>query len=119
MTDHSPTPPILPDDWVAFVIQFLDEKMAQDIVHIPLKGMTALADDFVVASGTSTRHLIALAENLQIELKKYDVLARVEGRVPGLWVVMDAGRVVVHLFRPETRALYNLEDLWQPNLPKV
>lgn len=98
----------------AFVEQSLESDKAEDITTIELDESAALADFMIVASGTSTRHLTALAEKL------YDRLAEnklkdihIEGLQRGDWVVMDIGDVIVHLFRPEVRFFYNIEKMWQ------
>lgn len=87
-------------------------------VVIDLAGKTAMADHMVVATGTSQRHLSAMAEKLIQRLKaggRDDV--RAEGLGDSSWVLIDAGEVIVHLFRAETRSFYDLERLWQMTPP--
>lgn len=91
----------------------LDDDKAEDVVVIPLVGKSDMADFMVVATGASQRHIGTLAQHLRERIKPKiarDVL--VEGEGPRDWVLVDAGDVIVHLFRPETRAFYALEKLW-------
>jgi ribosome-associated protein len=90
----------------------LDADKAQEIVTVPLAGKTTIADFMVVASGTSARHLTAMADHLAQKLKTKDILAPVEGKRHGEWILVDAGDVIVHLFRPEARAHYAIEKMW-------
>ena len=86
---------------------------AEDMISIDLDGKTALADNMVVATGRSKRHVAALADHLQRKLKaagKKDI--RTEGQTTGDWVLVDAGDVVVHIFRAEVREFYALEKMW-------
>lgn len=93
----------------------LDEDGAFDIVTIPLAGKSSEADSMVIASGRSTRHVAAVADKL-IERLKQDagVVPRSEGKETADWVLIDAGDVIVHLFRPEVRDFYQLEKMWLP-----
>ena len=98
---------------LARILNSLDDDKADDIVTIDLKGRSSLADALVVASGTSTRHVAAIAEHLSRRLKETGYgAARVEGLSQGDWVVLDAGDVIVHVFRPEVRSYYDLEGIW-------
>jgi len=91
----------------------LDENKAEDIVAIDLKGKCSFADNMVVASGRSQRHVGALATKLQEKLKDAGLShVVIEGMESCEWVLIDAGDVVVHIFRPETREFYNLEKMW-------
>ncbi|HEY0960558.1 MAG TPA: ribosome silencing factor [Novosphingobium sp.] len=108
-------PPIAsePGSLHALVLQSLDDDQAQDIVSIPLEGKTAIADHMVIASGRSTRQVTALAQKLAERIKLAGFgFARLEGLPAADWVLVDAGDVVVHLFRPEVRSFYNLERMW-------
>ena len=97
-----------------FIVDRLDEGKATDITVIDLKKRSGFTDYLIIASGTSTRHVGALAHHLALILKDHRVPARVEGdRGKGAWVVLDAKEVVVHLFAPQTRAYYALEDIWK------
>jgi ribosome-associated protein len=77
-----------------------------------------MADRMIVASGTSTRQVSAMAEHLVTKLKELGMSARAEGKKQGDWVLVDAGDVVVHLFRPEVRAFYDIERLWAAPIAK-
>ncbi len=96
----------------------LDDDKAQDIVLIDLKDKSSVADAMIVASGRSQRHVGALADHLIRALKDAGAgKARVEGLPHCDWVLIDAGDVIVHLFRPEVRAFYNLEKIWSVEPP--
>jgi ribosome-associated protein len=100
------------------IISRLDDDKAQDIVLIDLKDKSSVADWLIVASGRSHRHVGALADHLLRTLKDAGAgKARVEGMPHCDWVLIDAGDVVVHLFRPEVRAFYNLEKIWSVEPP--
>ncbi|APE27555.1 ribosome silencing factor [Aurantiacibacter gangjinensis] len=97
----------------ALVLQQLDDDQAQEIVSIPLQGKSSIADHMVVASGRSTRQVAAMANKLAEKVKKSGkAMPRIEGLPAADWVLIDAGDVVVHLFRPEVRSFYNLERMW-------
>jgi len=108
-------PPIAsePGSLHALVLQSLDDDQAQDVVSIPLEGKTAIADHMVIASGRSTRQVTAMAQKLAERIKQAGHgSARVEGLPAADWVLVDAGDVIIHLFRPEVRSFYNLERMW-------
>jgi ribosome-associated protein len=96
----------------------LEKDKAEDVVTIDLAGKSTIADYMIVASGTSSRHVGSMAEHL-CQMFKAAATSRlsVEGATQGDWVLIDAGDVVVHLFRPEIRAFYALEKLWE--VPQV
>ena len=95
------------------VLSQLDDDQAQEIVSIPLEGKSSIADHMVIASGRSTRQVAAMAQKLAEKIKQAGFgHARVEGLPAADWVLIDAGDVVVHLFRPEVRSFYNLERMW-------
>ena len=95
------------------VLAHLDDEQAIETISIPLSGKSSIADYMVIASGRSTRHVAAIANKLGEKLKKEaGVLAKVEGLPAADWVLIDAGDVVIHLFRPEVRSFYNLERMW-------
>lgn len=97
----------------ALVIDQLDEEQGQDVVSIPLAGKSSMADHMVIASGRSTRQVAAIAQKLAERIKQAGFgPVRLEGLPAADWVVIDAGDVVVHLFRPEVRSFYNLERMW-------
>lgn len=96
----------------------LDDAKAENVVCIDLAGKTQIADHMVVASGRSHRHVGAIANQLLDALKDNGFgSARIEGLPHCDWVLIDAGDLIVHVFRPEVRDFYNLEKLWAENLP--
>jgi ribosome-associated protein len=97
----------------ALILRRLDDDKAQNIVFIDLKRRSAFADGLIIASGRSHRHVGAMADHLLRALKEEGQgKAKVEG-LPGCdWVLIDAGDVIVHLFRPEVRDFYNIEKIW-------
>lgn len=95
------------------VLSSLDNDKAEDVITIDLAGKSSIADHMVIASGTSGRHIGAMADHLLRTLKTAGYgSVRVEGATVGDWVLIDAHDVIVHLFRPEVRAFYALERLW-------
>jgi len=101
------------DALLALVRRSLDDDKAEDVVVIDLAGKSAFADYMVIASGRSNRQVVAIAEHLAERLKQAGHgYTPVEGKQGGDWVLVDAGDVVVHIFRPETRAFYALEKMW-------
>ncbi len=96
----------------------LDDDKAEDIVVIDLAGKSSIADHMVIANGRSQRQVGAIADHLSRKLKESGFgTAKVEGMPACDWVLVDAGDVVVHLFRPEVRGFYNLEKMWSAELP--
>ena len=90
----------------------LDENKAEEVVVIDLKDKTSIANQMIVASGTSQRHVAALAEKIQEDLKAAGFQSTIEGAEKADWVLIDAFDVIVHIFKPEVRAFYNLEKMW-------
>ena len=90
----------------------LDADKAEDILAIDLRGKSSMADHIVIATGTSTRQVAAMAEHLVEKLKANRYRVALEGMPQADWVLVDAGDIVIHLFRPEVRSYYNLERLW-------
>ena len=101
---------------VDLVVATLEEGMAEDVVTLDLAGKTTIADFMVVASGRAARQVVALTERLEAALRRR-VRFSIEGKAQADWVLIDAGDVIVHLFRPEIRAYYNLEKMWAEALP--
>ncbi|NOX40255.1 MAG: ribosome silencing factor [Alphaproteobacteria bacterium] len=98
------------------VLKSLESDKAEDVVPIALHGKSEMADYMVIATGRSSRHVVAMSERLSDSLK--DELGRgcrMEGRANGDWVLLDCGDVVVHIFRPEVREFYQLEKMWLPD----
>jgi ribosome-associated protein len=107
-----------PAELATIVLNSLSDAKAEDVVSIDLAGKTTIADVMVVASGRSQRHVGAIADQLLDKLKNEGVKnARVEGLPLCDWVLIDAGDVVVHIFRPEVRQFYNLEKMWSADRP--
>ena len=108
-----PLPPSEPGSLHALILQSLDDDQAQEIVSIPLEGKSSIADHMVIASGRSTRQVAAMAQKLSERVKQAGFgHVRIEGLPAADWALVDAGDVVVHLFRPEVRTFYNLERMW-------
>ena len=100
---------------LALVLKSVDDDKAEDIVQIDLRGRSDVADYMVICSGRSTRQVAAISEKLADRLKQeLHVLVRMEGKDTGDWVLIDAGDVIVHVFRPEVREFYQLEKMWLP-----
>ncbi len=96
-----------------FILTELDKEKAEDVVTISLKGKSEIADAMVVCSGRSTRQVSSIAEKLSDRLKQeMGVQSKLEGKAQGDWVLIDAGDVIIHIFRPEVREFYQLEKLW-------
>jgi ribosome-associated protein len=96
----------------------LDDDKAENILNIPLAGKSPMADAMVVATGRSARHVAALADHVSRKLKEAGATkVRVEGLPNADWVLIDAGDVIVHIFRPEVREFYNLERIWASDAP--
>lgn len=101
------------DPQLALVLRSLDDDQAQDLVTIDLEGKSSIADFMVIASGRSTRQVAAMAQKLAERLKHGGHgTPRIEGLPAADWVLVDAGGVIVHIFRPEVRSFYNLERMW-------
>ena len=97
------------------ILASLEDDKAEDIVTIPLAGKSEMADHMVIASGRSSRQVAAISEHLADRLKQdRGFPVRTEGKDLGDWVLIDAGDVIVHLFRPEVREFYQLEKMWLP-----
>lgn len=95
------------------VLSSLDDDQAVETVSIPLAGKSSIADYMVVASGRSTRQVASMAQKLAEKIKaEFGRNPRIEGLPTADWVLIDAGDVIVHLFRPEVRSFYNLERMW-------
>jgi ribosome-associated protein len=110
-----------PADLLGLILRTLDDGKAEDVVVIELAGKSSLADQLVIASGRSSRQVTALADQVATKLKDagYGRMP-IEGKDHGDWVLLDAGDVILHLFRPEVRTFYNLEKMWgSTHLPVV
>ena len=97
----------------------LNKNKANNVITIDLKKKSYIADYMIIASGTSSRHLQSLSENLLVELKKSGIdYCKIEGRESNDWKLVDAIDIIVHLFHPEKRSFYDLEKMWSEDLPK-
>jgi ribosome-associated protein len=95
------------------ILSSLSDDKAEDVVPIDLRGKSEIADYMVICSGRSSRQVASIAEKLTERLKhEFGVVSKVEGKEAGDWVLIDAGDVIVHVFRPEVRAFYQLEKMW-------
>lgn len=100
------------------ILTSLDDSKAEDIVSIDLHGKTSLADTMIIATGRSNIHVGAIADRVIKAFKQSSATApRVEGVQNCDWVLVDAGDVIVHIFRPEVRQFYNLEKMWGVDRP--
>jgi ribosome-associated protein len=101
------------DETLRLVLASLEDMKAEDTVTIDLAGKTSIADHMVVTSGRSNRHVGSVADRVVKDLEESGLRGvRVEGMPHCDWVLIDAGDVIVHVFRPEVRAFYNLEKMW-------
>jgi ribosome-associated protein len=110
-----PVSKVRPDaeETLRLVLESLDDIKAEDTVTIDLHGKTSIGDYMIVTSGRSNRHVGAVADRVLKGLSEHGITkARVEGLPHCDWVLIDAGDVIVHIFRPEVRAFYNLEKMW-------
>ena len=122
--DRNPLPPFSgadapqDEDIRAIALACLEDMKAENTVEIDLTGKTSIADTMIVTSGRSHRHVGAIAESVTQALKdKGFGNARVEGMPACDWVLIDAGDVLIHIFRPEVRGFYNLEKMWGADRP--
>ncbi len=98
---------------LARILKSLEDDKATDVVDIDLRGKSEMADFMVICSGRSTRQVTSISEKLVDRLKRdAGILCKVEGKDAGDWVLIDAGDVIVHVFRPEVREFYQLEKMW-------
>ena len=108
-----------PDQILDMVTSSLDSDKAEDVLSIPLGGKSSVADYMVIASGSSSRQVAAMAEHLEFRLKQAGVeILGLEGMRQADWVLIDANDVIVHLFRPEVREFYGLERMWANEGPQ-
>ena len=103
------------EEVLALVLKSVDDDKAEDVIEIDLRGRSDVADYMVICSGRSSRQVAAISEKLADRLKQeMRISVRMEGKDTGDWVLIDAGDVIVHVFRPEVREFYQLEKMWLP-----
>jgi ribosome-associated protein len=108
-----PRPGIDVDAATRVALASLEDDKAEEILAIDIRGRSSFADMLIVASGRSARHVSAVADHVMRKLKDSGVKdVRIEGLPQADWVLVDAGDLVIHLFRPEVRAFYNIEKIW-------
>jgi ribosome-associated protein len=110
MTD---TPTTFPDGELDLYIRAVMGKKAINPVALDVRGLTSVSDVFIICSGRSNRQVLAIAEDIQVKLKKHGIKPlSVEGKTEGHWVLLDYGHVVIHVFYEPVRTFYDLEGLW-------
>lgn len=110
-------PAIAAEDLLKTVVDSLDTNKAEDIVSIDLSGKSSIADHMVIANGRSQRQVAALADYVLKGIKEAGFKgASVQGLDQADWVLIDAGDIIVHIFRPEVRSFYNLDKLWTTDI---
>lgn len=107
-------------EMIDLILECLDDAKAEDTVSIDMEGKSPMSDYMVVTTGRSHRHVGAVADQIARALKAQGFgNARIEGLTAGDWVLLDAGDVIVHIFRPEVREFYNIEKMWLAEMPPV
>ena len=113
--DRLSAPDYTSEQLLAAVLASVDDDKAEDVVQIDLRGRSDVADYMVICSGRSSRQVASISEKLADRLKEqFRILAKMEGKETGDWVLIDSGDVIVHVFRPEVREFYQLEKMWMP-----
>ena len=111
---------LTPGELLVLIQSILEDDKAEDLVTIDLINKTSLADHMIIATGSSSRRVASMAEHIVDKLKEAGQgRAQAEGKEQGDWVLVDAGDVIVHLFRPEVRAFYNIEQMWGVENPAL
>jgi ribosome-associated protein len=106
-------------DLKKIIISTLDINKANDIVSIDLKDKSSMADYMIIASGTSSRHIQSLSEQVLEKLKKNGIPdSKIEGKDSGEWKLVDGVDLIIHIFHPEKRKFYELEKMWSELIPK-
>jgi ribosome-associated protein len=101
------------------ILNTLDSNKALDIISIDLKNKSSMADYMIIASGTSSRHIQALSEQVLEKFKTYGVQnSKIEGKESSDWKLVDGIDLIVHIFNPEKRKFYELEKIWSELIPK-
>lgn len=100
-------------DLIKFIYESLDKRKAEDIIVLDIKGLSSIADYFIVASSNSERGVKSLSENLLKDMKKeLKMKVKIDGVNDKRWIVIDTGDVIIHVFHSETRKIYDIESLW-------
>ena len=106
-------------DLKQIILKTLDNNKAQDIISIDLKDKSSMADYMIIASGTSSRHIQSLSEQVLEKLKDNGLRdSRIEGKESGEWKLVDGIDLIIHIFHPEKRKFYELEKIWSELIPK-
>ena len=106
-------------DLKSVVVSTLDLNKAQDIVTIDLKDKSSMADYMIIASGTSSRHIQSLSEQVLEKLKDNGIInSKIEGKDSNEWKLVDGIDLIIHIFHPEKRKFYELEKIWSELIPK-
>jgi ribosome-associated protein len=101
------------------IIKTLDQNKAEDIISINLEDKSSMADYMIIASGTSSRHIQSLSEQVLIKLKNNGIQnSKIEGKDSSEWKLVDGIDLIVHIFHPEKRKFYELEKIWSELIPK-
>ncbi len=108
-----------PADLAHRIVELLADRQAEEIVLLDVRQVASFADYFVIASAMNPRQVRALVETLSKELRGEGIRPRQEGTLDSGWVLLDYGAIIVHLFSPEMRAFYGLEELWEATTPVV
>ena len=104
----------IPEQLLDAALKVLDERQAEDIVTVRLAGRSTIADYMIIASGRAARQVAAIADHLREAFFKLGIKqVRIEGQQEANWVLVDAGDVIIHLFRPEVRSYYDLDAIWK------
>ena len=106
-------------DLKSIILETLDSNKALDIISIDLKNKSSMADYMIIASGTSSRHIQALSEQVLEKLKANGIKnSKIEGKESGDWKLVDGIDLIIHIFNPEKRKFYELEKIWSELIPK-
>ena len=106
-------------DLKTIILNTLDSNKALDIISIDLKNKSSMADYMIIASGTSSRHIQALSEQVLEKLKSNGIEnSKIEGKESGDWKLVDGIDLIIHIFNPEKRKFYELEKIWSELIPK-
>lgn len=117
MTNETKKADLSSSDLKQIILQHLEDKKAEKIVTIDLKNKSSIADFLLIASANSGRQAGAIADAIYRNMKDLGIKSHIEGVPQCDWVLIDAGDVIVHIFRPEVRTFYNLEKMWGLEIP--